>query len=169
MSPTVPAANPNADPNDKAAFYKDLVATVKAVIDPSLPLHSNLANISAVIFYALVDPPFSRKINWAGFYLTDNATVNLDNNKPPRMILGPFQGRVACTMIPFGKGVCGTAAKEKRTVVVEDSEIVVPIVLKDGTVAGVLDIDCLVKKGFDEEDRVGMDAVVAVLVEGLTF
>ncbi|KAJ3213988.1 hypothetical protein HDU67_002247, partial [Dinochytrium kinnereticum] len=166
MSPSIPAADPNADPADKPAFYKNLVETIQAVIDPSLPLTSNLANLSAVIFYALVDAPYSRKINWAGFYLTEPSS-SLDASKKTRMILGPFQGRVACTVIPFGKGVCGTAAEERRTVVVRDvhefpghiacdsaseSEIVVPIVC-GGRVVGVLDIDCLVKGGFDDEDR----------------
>ncbi|KAJ3096376.1 hypothetical protein HDU97_005945 [Phlyctochytrium planicorne] len=168
MTPSIPTANPDADPKDKAAFYSLLEETVRAVIDPSLPLAANLANLSSVIYFALVDPPHNRKINWAGFYLTE-----IKDGKPPRLVLGPFQGRVACTIIPFGKGVCGTAAGEKRTVVVQDvhdfpghiacdsaseSEIVVPIVV-NGQVVGVLDIDCLEKGGFNDDDKAGMESV----------
>ncbi|KAJ3115504.1 hypothetical protein HDU96_000538 [Phlyctochytrium bullatum] len=190
MTPAIPKTE--FDPTDKKVFYSNLLETVKAVADPSLPLTANLANISSVIYFALVDAPVSRKINWAGFYLTEfkqnAANGHAATNVKQRMVLGPFQGRLACTIIPFGKGVCGTAAAEKRTVVVPDvhefpghiacdsaseSEIVVPIILKkaglEGAVAGVLDIDCLEKNGFDDEDKVGLEAVVEALVEALEF
>ncbi|KAJ3153377.1 hypothetical protein HK101_001730, partial [Irineochytrium annulatum] len=171
MTPPLPTTSADADPKDKRGFYSNLEDVVKAVIDPSLPLTSNLANLSSVIHHALIDPPYSRRINWTGFYLHDGTS------KSARLVLGPFQGRVACTIIPFGKGVCGTAASSKASQLVEDvhsfpghiacdsaseSEVVVPIVV-EGECVGVLDIDCLDKGGFDEDDKVGMEGVVAIL------
>ena len=123
---------------------------IKALIDPSLPLVSNLSNVSAVLF-KLGD------INWAGFYLAN------DNE----LLLGPFQGDIACTRIPFGKGVCGTSALTKETIIVPDvnkfpghiacsslskSEIVVPI-MKNDKVVGVIDIDSPSLNRFDEKDK----------------
>lgn len=138
-----------------------------AVTEPSLmPL---LSNASALLKEALAD------VNWAGFYLrreTDNAE--------PELLLGPFQGKTACIRIPWGRGVCGTAAKEDRTQLVPDvhafpghiacdsasnAEIVVPIRNKGGEVVGVLDIDSPLKGRFTEEDREGLEQFVKVLEE----
>ncbi|KAJ3014391.1 UNVERIFIED_CONTAM: hypothetical protein HDU68_000303 [Siphonaria sp. JEL0065] len=167
MSPSVPSAFSTV----KSDFYALLVQTVESVIDLDLPLTANLANISSVLYFALTDDPVARKINWCGFYLTQDPSA-----EKPRLVLGPFQGRVACTIIPFGKGVCGTAASVQKTQLVVDvhlfpghiacdsaseSEIVVPIVDKNGITRGVLDIDCLVKDGFTQEDLIGMEAVVS--------
>ncbi|KAI9335458.1 GAF domain-like protein [Obelidium mucronatum] len=175
MSPQVPAS---AFSTNKDDFYKLLLQTVDAVIDDSLPLTANLANLSSVIFFALTDPPVGRKINWCGFYLTEDlpaaasaATASVNR----RLVLGPFQGRLACTIIPFGRGVCGTAASTLSTQLVpnvhdfpghiacdsaSESEIVVPIKDSQGVCRGVLDIDCLVVNGFDKDDLVGLEAVV---------
>ncbi|KAI8612846.1 GAF domain-like protein, partial [Chytriomyces sp. MP71] len=175
MSPSLPTGTLSV--TDKSAFYKLVVAQVAAILDPDLTLTANLANVSSVLFYALTDAPVTRKINWCGFYLT--AADPKDNTKK-RLILGPFQGRVACTVIPFGRGVCGTAATSGETQLVPDvhqfkghiacdsaseSEIVVPIVVEGRGVVGVLDIDCLEKDGFDLEDVVGMEAVVREVVQ----
>ena len=126
---------------------------------------SNLANASALLYTEL------DRLNWAGFYLLRNG----------RLELGPFQGKVACTVIGMGKGVCGTAAAEDRTVLVPDvhlfpghiacdsaseSEIVVPVHMH-GALYGVLDIDSPVKDRFSEEDRKGLEAFVKILEEKL--
>ena len=126
---------------------------------------SNLAHASALLYTEL------DRLNWAGFYLLRNG----------RLELGPFHGKVACTVIGMGKGVCGTAAAEDRTVLVPDvhlfpghiacdsaseSEIVVPVHMH-GALYGVLDIDSPVKDRFSEEDRKGLEAFVKILEEKL--
>lgn len=123
---------------------------------------ADLANASALLFSTLPD------LNWAGFYLAEGE----------RLILGPFQGRPACIEIPFGRGVCGTAAREDRTVLVPDvhlfpghiacdgasrSEIVVPLHGGDGRVAGVLDLDSPLPGRFTEEDRAGLETLARIL------
>ena len=145
--------------------YKLLVSQAVALIEDVPYEIANLANISALLFETLSD------INWAGFYLLEGETL----------ILGPFQGKVACTQIGYGKGVCGSAVKENRTVLVKDvhqfeghiacdcasqSEIVVPI-RQQGKIIGVLDIDSPTKERFDKEDQEGLEKLVAVLEEQL--
>ena len=125
-----------------------------------------LANASALLYGALPD------LNWAGFYLLRGETL----------VLGPFQGKPACIHIPLGKGVCGTAAAEGRTLRVPDvhafpghiacdsasaSEIVVPL-RKNGRVIGVLDIDSPLPDRFSESDQAGLEAFVRVLEGALT-
>ncbi|MBQ6540018.1 MAG: GAF domain-containing protein [Oscillospiraceae bacterium] len=124
-------------------------------------LISNLANISALIYETLED------INWAGFYLAEG----------DKLYLGPFQGKTACVEIPFGRGVCGTAATENKTQLVADvhkfpghiacdsasqSEIVVPV-NHGGRVIGVLDIDSPVLGRFSGEDEAGLEELVHIL------
>jgi len=148
-------------PKEKQALYQLLVMQMEALLEPELPLVTNLSNASALINEAL------EHINWAGFYLM----------KEDQLILGPFQGKVACVKIMLGKGVCGTAAKEARTQLVEDvhkfpghipcdsasnSEIVVPIMV-NGKVAGVLDIDSPDFSRFDEQDRLGLEEIVNIV------
>lgn len=126
---------------------------------------SKLANASALIFGGLSE------LNWAGFYLFRNG----------ELVLGPFQGKPACTRIAMGKGVCGTAAANGRTEVVPDvhkfpghiacdcasnSEIVIPV-YQDGAFYGVLDIDSPVFERFSEKDRIGLEQLVKVLEEVL--
>lgn len=121
----------------------------------------NMANASALLFHSL------EELNWAGFYLMNQG----------ELMLGPFQGNTACIRIKLGNGVCGTAAKEDRSVVVENvhefpghiacdcasnSEIVIPI-HKDGEVFGVLDIDSPVFGRFTEEDQEGLEEFVRIL------
>ncbi len=120
---------------------------------------AGLANLSALIYGSLGG------INWAGFYLADG----------DRLVLGPFQGKPACVVIQAGRGVCGTAAAENRTVLVPDvhlfkghiacdgasrSEIVVPLRV-NGKVAGVLDVDSPELSRFTERDREGLEALAA--------
>ena len=159
-----------------------------------------LSNASALLWDALDD------INWAGFYLVDPVTVtgvkpdagsglepdsDLESDtapsthepRTPELRLGPFQGKVACVRIPFGRGVCGTAAATKTSQLVEDvhqfpghiacdsasnSEVVVPI-FKDGQVVGVLDIDSPNVARFTQEDLAGLEQVVKALESCTNF
>ena len=141
-----------------------------------------LSNAAALLWDALDD------INWAGFYLVDPATVvgaGLSTPEPrtPELRLGPFQGKVACVRIPFGRGVCGTAAATKTSQLVEDvhqfpghiacdsasnSEVVVPI-FKDDQVVGVLDIDSPSAARFTQEDLAGLEQVVKALESCTNF
>ena len=143
--------------------YKTLLAQVDALTAGVDHIIANLANTSAAIWQEM------ENINWAGFYV-------MEDNK---LVLGPFQGKPACIEIPVGRGVCGTAAAEKKTQLVYDvhafpghiacdcasnSEIVVPI-MKNGQVWGVLDIDSPLVGRFTEEDKVGLEALVRLLEE----
>lgn len=145
---------------------EDLVETVESVVASETDQIANMANIAALLFEALPD------INWAGFYLF----------KDDQLVLGPFQGRLACTRIPLGNGVCGTVAHQKTTLVVPDvhafpghiacdaasaSEIVVPI-LHDGNLIGVLDIDSPVKNRFDADDQAMIEKIVSAFEKTLT-
>ena len=145
-----------------------------------------LSNAAALLWDALDD------INWAGFYLVDPATVSgaepdvaPSDHEPrtPELRLGPFQGKVACVSIPFGRGVCGTAAETKTSQLVEDvhqfpghiacdsasnSEVVVPI-FKDDQVVGVLDIDSPSVARFTQEDLAGLKQVVKALESCANF
>ena len=136
-----------------------------------------LSNAAALLWDALDD------INWAGFYLVDPATVAGEGSSTPELCLGPFQGKVACVRIPFGRGVCGTAAATKTSQLVEDvhqfpghiacdsasnSEVVVPI-FKDDQVVGVLDIDSPSVARFTQEDLAGLEQVVKVLESCANF
>ena len=139
---------------------KILLKQIESIIDPSLPLVSNLSNVSSLLF-KLED------INWAGFYLVQG----------DKLYLGPFQGDVACTTIPLGKGVCGTSFKNKETIIVPDvnkfsghiacsslskSEIVVPII-KDNNVVAVIDIDAPIYNRFHEEEKEFLESVAKLL------
>jgi len=122
---------------------------------------TNLANASAAIWQAM------EGINWAGFYIMEDG----------KLVLGPFQGKPACIEIPVGRGVCGTAAAEKKTQLVYDvhqfpghiacdsasnSEIVVPL-FKNGQVWGVLDIDSPTTGRFTEGDKAGLETLAKIL------
>lgn len=145
---------------------EDLLPTVESVVSSEPDMIANMANIAALLFEALPD------INWSGFYLW----------KEDQLVLGPFQGRLACTRIPLGKGVCGTVAAQKTTLVVPDvhafpghiacdaaseSEIVIPV-LKEGALIGVLDIDSPIKNRFQDADRILLEKVVSALEKTLT-
>jgi L-methionine (R)-S-oxide reductase len=149
--------------NSKADLYKTLVEQLRSLIGSESDRIANLANAGALIFQSLSD------VNWAGFYLL----------KGDQLVVGPFQGKVACVRIGMGKGVCGTAAQERRTVIVPDvhqfpghiacdsasrSEIVVPLI-RDGELIGVLDIDSPSLSRFDDEDAAGLEEVAKVLAE----
>ena len=157
------------DSTDKARFYFELRREIEALLDPVW--FTALANASASLNAHLTD------INWVGFYLF------MDQE----LVLGPFQGLSACTRIKIGKGVCGTAAQELRSIVVSDvdqfpghiacdsasrSEIVVPLILKSSVgsrLIGVLDVDSPSLSRFDELDRVGLEAIAATLAQGISW
>ena len=148
-------------PRDKKELY-DLLAKQAAALTDGCPLPlPALSNAAALLWEALPD------INWAGFYLAKGETL----------YLGPFQGKTACTVIPFGRGVCGTAAATREIQLVEDvhqfpghiacdsasnSEIVLPLVV-DGLLAGVLDIDSPSLSRFDQADAEGLAGIRDVL------
>ncbi len=126
---------------------------------------SNLANASALIYDSM------DRLNWAGFYIIHDG----------RLKLGPFQGKIACTSIPVGKGVCGTAVAEDKTIVVDNvhefaghiacdsasnSEIVIPI-HKNGSIYGVLDIDSVAFARFSEDDKKELEKCVKILENSL--
>ena len=146
------------------ATYEEMNEQIKSIIDDSLPIMSNLANIASILFWNLNAQ--NRQINWAGFYFLDAEKKVL--------YLGPFQGKVACTTIPLGKGVCGTSALEKASVVVEnvhqfpghiacdsdsESEIVIPILANGDECLGVIDVDSLKLGEFTNVDRKGLEDV----------
>ncbi|KAI9471897.1 MAG: GAF domain-like protein [Benjaminiella poitrasii] len=158
----------------KKEFYSELLEQVKCICEDQTFWVTNLSNASTVIYHGLMSlKHFQEKpINWCGFYITDPKNDKL-------LILGPFQGKVACTAIPFGKGVCGTAAESRKAQVVRDvhefpghiacdsasnSEVVIPLV-KDDRVLGVLDIDCEKVEGFGDEDREGLEAIAAAIID----
>ncbi|WOH39535.1 GAF domain-containing protein [Thalassotalea fonticola] len=143
---------------DKTDFYQSMLGQVEAIISDENDMIANMANISAILFNAFDD------VNWAGFY-------RLNKNE---LVLGPFQGQVACIRIPVGRGVCGTAVSEQRIQLVADvhqfeghiacdaasnSEVVIPI-YHQGNVIAVLDIDSVTKGYFDQEDAQGLQAIV---------
>lgn len=130
---------------------------------------TDLANTSALLMSHVSD------INWVGFYIAES-------NDPLHLWLGPFQGLPACTEIPFGKGVCGTAAEQKKTLVVADvdqfpghivcdsrsrSEVVVPLI-KDSKVIGVLDVDSALVARFQEQEKAFFESVVKTLMNRYT-
>lgn len=145
----------------KADLYRDLLSALDGLTAGERDPIANMANAAALLWEYLPD------LNWAGFYR------NLDGE----LVLGPFQGKAACIRIPFGSGVCGTAAATRESQLVEDvnafpghiacdsasaSELVVPIIVEDRLI-GVLDLDSPTKSRFDEEDRAGCEKLVALL------
>jgi len=156
---------------DKAAGYRHLAADLQALLAGEHDLIANAANSAALLFAALPE------VNWAGFYFLRNGAL----------VVGPFQGKPACVRIPLGKGVCGTAAAERRSVLVADvhafpghiacdaasrSELVVPLLAKaglsDAGVLGVLDLDSPLPGRFDATDQAGCEVIAAVLMRHLS-
>lgn len=149
----------------KTEFYKDLSAQVNALIADETDPIANMANISALLFDALT------QVNWVGFYRVIDG----------ELVLGPFQGKVACIRIPLGVGVCGTAAQTMTTQRIDDvhqfdghiacdassnSEIVIPVQLKGDTIA-VLDIDSTGFERFDQDDQIGLESIVQIFEKSL--
>lgn len=145
----------------KDEFYGNLLMIIEGLISAEEDSLANLCNVASVLYNNLDD------INWAGFYIM----------KKGELVLGPFGGKPACVRIKIGRGVCGSAARDKKTYVVDNvhefeghiacdsasnSEIVVPII-KDDMVYGVLDIDSPIFNRFDETDRIYLENLVQKL------
>jgi L-methionine (R)-S-oxide reductase len=141
--------------------WNERAKELDALISTQEPAVTALANAAAFIWASLDN------INWAGFYLFDGE----------KLVLGPFMGKPACTVISMGKGVCGTSASKRATIVVDDvhefpghiacdgaseSEIVVPLIA-DGRLLGVLDIDAPVKSRFDADTAAGVKQLAKVV------
>jgi L-methionine (R)-S-oxide reductase len=153
--------------------YTMLTRQVASILEGERDLVANAAQFCAFVYDTIAD------LNWAGFYLTHPARKGDGQD----LLVGPFQGKVACARIPFGRGVCGAAAAERRTMLVPDvhafpghiacdsasnAEIVIPLI-KDGKVLGVFDIDSPTLGRFSEEDRAGLEALVAALLAATDF
>lgn len=149
-------------PSDKPELYALLEKQLTALVSDCPPV-SALSNAAALLWEAMTD------INWAGFYLI----------KGDALYLGPFQGKTACTYIPLGRGVCGTAAATREIQLVKDvhqfpghiacdsasnSEIVLPLI-KEGVLLGVMDIDAPIFNRFDETDAEGLRTLCSILTE----
>ncbi|CAN6672562.1 free methionine-R-sulfoxide reductase [Trichomonascus vanleenenianus] len=154
----------------KKEAYEMALMSAEALCDQSNWV-ANTANIASLLWHMYIS--LDAQVNWAGFYVQDPAVEG-------QLILGPFQGKVACQTIKVGSGVCGTAAQSKQTQLVPEvdkfpghiacdgetkSEIVVPIVDTDGTVRGVIDIDCLALNGFDETDQAYLEKIAQLLIK----
>jgi len=144
--------------------YSLLCKQLSAILEGETNWITNLSQFSALVFNNV------EKVNWSGFYLKSESSI---------LQLGPFQGQVACTKIPLGQGVCGTAAQEQKTQLVADvdqfaghiacdsrsrSEIVCPIVV-NGQLIGVYDLDSPNLDRFDSTDQRGIEALVSILIE----
>ena len=155
------AISPPPDTTDKKTLYPAIHRAFQAVLSGESDLIANLANSAALLFWSLP------AVNWAGFYLL----------KEGELVLGPFQGKIACIRIKLGQGVCGSAAEQRQTLVVpnvhefpghiacdraSNSEIVVPIVKNDALI-GVLDIDSPEFARFDDNDKTGLEEFVRIL------
>ena len=142
--------------------YNELNKNLTALVEGVPHKIANLANASALLWGALDN------INWAGFYLIEDK----------KLVLAPFQGKPACIEIPIGKGVCGSAVTEGKTLVVPDvhafpghiacdgasnSEIVIPLRNESGEILGVLDIDSPIFNRFSEADRTGLEEFARIL------
>jgi len=153
------------DFRDKRAAYGELRGELAALLEGESDRIANAANACALIYAAVPD------LNWAGFYFV----------KGGELVLGPFQGKPACVRIRLGSGVCGTAAAERRTVIVPDvhafaghiacdpasrSEIVIPLIAQ-GRLLGVLDLDSPLPGRFDAADGAGLEALAVVFASSL--
>jgi L-methionine (R)-S-oxide reductase len=149
----------------KSELYANLQAELRSLLAGERDLVANAANLSSLLYHSLSD------LNWAGFYFL----------KDGELVLGPFQGQPACVRIAIGAGVCGTAARQRQTLIVDNvhdfpghiacdsssnSEIVVPI-LKDDRMIGVLDLDSPSIARFDDDDAEGLNALVEIFVESI--
>ncbi|MBD8630572.1 GAF domain-containing protein [Oxalobacteraceae sp. CFBP 8755] len=153
--------------------YDLLVRQVTSILEGERDLTANASQFSALVYDTIAD------LNWAGFYFTVPSKKGEGND----LLVGPFQGKPACARIPFGRGVCGATAVKRETIVVADvhafpghiacdsasaSEIVIPV-LKDDRLIGVFDIDSPKLERFSDEDRAGLEAMVAAFVAGTDF
>ncbi len=151
---------------DKKQKYDELVAEIASVIEGETSITARYASIGCLLSQA-----FSPRFFWTGFY-------EVDPLKPKELVVGPYQGTLGCLRIPFGRGVCGTVAASGDSLIVSDvhafkghiacdsatnSEIVVPVFRKDGSLAAVLDVDSTEFDAFDEVDRIGLERICGLI------
>ena len=147
----------------KVEMYAHLQSQLRSLLASERDFIANAANLSSLLYYSLPD------LNWAGFYLS----------KGEELVLGPFQGKPACVRIPIGKGVCGTAAEQRETILVDNvhdfpghiacdsasnSEVVVPLI-KHQRLLGVLDLDSPSFARFDDEDARGLNELAQIFID----
>lgn len=150
----------------KPEQYAQLLEQARALMHGERDRIANAANLSALVYHALPD------LNWVGFYFFDGT----------ELVVGPFQGLPACVRIPLDKGVCGAAASSRQTQRIADvhafpghiacdsasnSEVVVPLVARDGSLVGVFDLDSPELDRFDSDDQRGLEALAQAFVESL--
>ncbi len=148
---------------DKAALYADLATQAEHLLAGEPDRIANAANFCALLYHSLPD------VNWLGFYFFDGR----------ELVVGPFQGKPACVRIALERGVCGAAARTRSTMRIADvhefpghiacdsvsrSELVVPLIMRDGSLLGVLDIDSPLPGRFDEQDQLGAERLAAVFL-----
>ena len=146
--------------------YNELITIIPSLIEDDLHDISILANVSAIL------NQYMDNINWVGFYL----------NKNNKLLLGPFQGKVACTTIPFNRGVCGTCATSNKSIIVENvhdfpghiacdsaslSEICIPINVNN-SFYGLLDIDAPIVNRFSENDKINLEKIIKIIENRLS-
>jgi GAF domain-containing protein len=151
----------------KPDLYTSLAEQLRSLLEGERDFIANAANLSALLYHSLPD------VNWVGFYL----------QKEGELVLGPFQGKPACVRIAMGKGVCGTAAEQRQTIMVDNvhdfpghiacdsasnSEIVVPLIKRDRLI-GVLDLDSPSFERFDDEDARGLNDMVNVFMNSISL
>lgn len=156
------------DTANKAEFYRELTSQLGGLLTGERDLIANAANTSALLFQMMPD------LNWAGFYFL---------RANDELVLGPFQGKVACVRIAKGKGVCGAAVQRRASVLVQDvhafpghiacdsasrSELVIPLIA-NGRVLGVIDLDSPTPARFDAEDQAGIEKVAEIFLSGTDF
>ncbi|HEY1384934.1 MAG TPA: GAF domain-containing protein [Dongiaceae bacterium] len=149
--------------DDKAELYRELAQQLGGLLHGERDAIANAANTAALLFTTLPD------LNWAGFYVL---------RSPDQLVLGPFQGNPACVRIAVGRGVCGAAVEQRRSMLVEDvhafpdhiacdaasrSELVVPLV-RGERILGVIDLDSPLPARFDREDQRGIEAIAQIYV-----
>ena len=145
----------------KPLFYIDLAQSLHNLLGEERDPIANMANMASLLYFSLPS------INWSGFYIYDGQ----------ELVLGPFHGKPACVRIQMGKGVCGTSAFKRETLMIENvhefpghiacdadskSEIVIPLI-KDDIIIGVLDIDSPIYARFDEDDKHGLQQLIEIL------
>jgi len=155
------------EPASKAELYANLQSQLRSLLVGERDFIANAANFAALLYHSVPD------LNWAGFYLL----------KGVELVLGPFQGRPACLRIAMGQGVCGTAAKQRQTILVDNvhdfpghiscdsasnSEIVVPLIKADQLI-GVLDLDSPSLGRFDEEDAKGLNELAEIFIKSISL
>jgi GAF domain-containing protein len=151
-----------ASSHEKGEHYANLTAQLRSLLEGERDFIANAANFSSLLYHSLPN------LNWVGFYLQKDGVL----------VLGPFQGKPACVRIAMGQGVCGTAAEQRETILVNNvhefpghiacdsasnSEIVVPLI-KDGQLIGVLDLDSPTFARFDDEDARGLNGLVEIFI-----